>query len=167
MKKTDPQRKHEPLDEIVDGPALLFGRENEPQALAITYLVVSLQHRIRQAFAQTFSAVGLNITQYAILEKLGRAETSTATEIAQWLSLRRQTLSTFIIDLEQRGLIERKPHPTHGRVLMLLLTETGSQLLSTCRQQAGQIAERMLKELSQDDLEHFEAYLRQSLTSML
>ncbi len=117
----------------------LFKQELQP-----VYLIIALQHQLRRTLDATFAEMGLSITQYAALSMVHEGCSPSATEIAQRLSVRRQAVSKTIVDLEVRGLVHRVPHPTHGRVLALSLTQKGRALVQACDQRARQIAQQML-----------------------
>ena len=69
-----------------------------------------------------------------------------------------QTMNAFVVNLENAGLVVRRPHPEHGRVLQAYLTEAGEELVSGAHGVVEAIEQRMLKELDQDDrLRLFEA----------
>jgi DNA-binding MarR family transcriptional regulator len=40
-----------------------------------------------------------------------------------------QAMNTVLVTLEREGFIERHPHPTHGRILQVRLTEEGERRL--------------------------------------
>ena len=118
----------------------LFERELQP-----VYLIIALQRHLRRTLDAILAEMGLSITQYAALSMVREGCSPSATEIAQRLSVRRQAVSKTIVDLEVRGLVQRVPHPTHGRVLALSLTEQGHALVQACDQRARQISQQMLE----------------------
>jgi DNA-binding MarR family transcriptional regulator len=48
------------------------------------------------------------------------------------------------VNLESAGLVSRRPHPEHGRVLQAYLTETGEKLVSRAHQMVETLEQRML-----------------------
>jgi DNA-binding MarR family transcriptional regulator len=45
-----------------------------------------------------------------------------------------QSMGTIIAALEERGLVERKPHPTDGRQLIIELTAKGAAVRKSVRE---------------------------------
>ncbi len=118
----------------------LFERELQP-----VYLIIALQRQLRRTLDAILAEMGLSITQYATLSMVREGCSPSAAEIAQRLSVRRQAVSKTIVDLEVRGLVQRVPHPTHGRVLILSLTEQGRELVQACDRRARQTSQQMLE----------------------
>jgi DNA-binding MarR family transcriptional regulator len=55
-------------------------------------------------------------------------------------------MNSLIATLEREGLVERQPHPTHGRILQVTLTAEGQQRL-----EAATPAVRGLEEAIEED----------------
>jgi DNA-binding MarR family transcriptional regulator len=61
-----------------------------------------------------------------------------AADLARRLGLAPQSIGPAIAAAAERGLVQRRPHPVHGRVLQLYLTAAGQEAY---RQAAAAIAE--------------------------
>lgn len=107
-------------------------------------------------------------TQKAVLSRLERDGPATAAELARAEGVKPQSMGTVIATLEERGLIERKPHPTDGRQMIIKLSAKGNMLRRDTREakhawldsaftklssqeqailvKAGELIERMVKE---------------------
>jgi DNA-binding MarR family transcriptional regulator len=68
----------------------------------------------------------LSLTESAVLARLDREGPATTAELARAEGMRPQSMSAVIATLEQRGFIERKPHPSDGRQVNLALTGAGA-----------------------------------------
>jgi DNA-binding MarR family transcriptional regulator len=68
----------------------------------------------------------LSLTESAVLARLGREGPATTAELARAEGMRPQSMSAAVATLEERGLIERKPHPSDGRQVNIALTEKGA-----------------------------------------
>lgn len=66
------------------------------------------------------------MTESAVLARLEREGPATTAELARAEGMRPQSMSTAIAGLEERGLIERKPHPSDGRQVHIALTDNGA-----------------------------------------
>ena len=88
-----------------------------------------LARRMRAAAAQH----ELSLTESAVLARLEREGPATTSELARAEGMRPQSMSTAIAALEERGLIERKPHPSDGRQVHIALTHTGAAVRSSTK----------------------------------
>lgn len=57
----------------------------------------------------------LSLTESAVLARLGRDGPATTAELARAEGMRPQSMSAAVATLEERGLVERQPHPSDGR----------------------------------------------------
>ncbi|MGB6487318.1 MAG: MarR family transcriptional regulator [Steroidobacteraceae bacterium] len=75
----------------------------------------------------------LSLTEFAVLARLGREGPATNAELARAENMRPQSMATAVAALEERGLVERKPHPSDGRQVNLALTEKGTAVRSSTK----------------------------------
>jgi len=75
----------------------------------------------------------LSLTEIAVLGRLGRHGPATTAELARAEGMRPQSMSAAVTTLEERGLVERKPHPTDGRQMNIALTEKGAVIRNSAK----------------------------------
>jgi DNA-binding MarR family transcriptional regulator len=75
----------------------------------------------------------LSLTEIAVLGRLGRLGPATTAELARAEGMRPQSMSAAVATLEERGLVERKPHPTDGRQMNVALTEKGAVIRNSAK----------------------------------
>lgn len=75
----------------------------------------------------------LSLTESAVLARLGRDGPATTAELARAESMRPQSMSAAVATLEERGLVERKPHPSDGRQMNIALTDKGAAVRSSTK----------------------------------
>jgi DNA-binding MarR family transcriptional regulator len=75
----------------------------------------------------------LSLTESAVLARLGREGPATTAELARAENMRPQSMATAVAALEERGLVERKPHPSDGRQVNIALTEKGTAVRSSTK----------------------------------
>jgi DNA-binding MarR family transcriptional regulator len=75
----------------------------------------------------------LSLTESAVLARLGREGPATTAELARAEGMRPQSMSTAVATLEERGLVERKPHPSDGRQMNIALTDKGAAVRSSTK----------------------------------
>src|SRR5580693_133631 len=68
----------------------------------------------------------LSLTESAVMARLMRDGPATTADLARAESMKPQSMGTTIATLEERGLVERKPHPTDGRQVNIGLTAKGA-----------------------------------------
>ena len=88
-----------------------------------------LTRRMRAAAAQH----ELSLTESAVLARLDRDGPATTAELARAEGMRPQSMSAAIATLEERGLIERRPHPSDGRQVNITLTGKGAAVRSSAQ----------------------------------
>jgi DNA-binding MarR family transcriptional regulator len=67
----------------------------------------------------------LSWSQIATLARLEKAGAMTTADLARSEFVKPQSMGTTLADLEQQGLVRRRPHPTDGRQVLFELTADG------------------------------------------
>jgi len=75
----------------------------------------------------------LSLTESAVLARLGREGPATTAELARAEGMRPQSMSAAVAALEERELVERKPHPSDGRQVNITLTDKGAAVRSAAK----------------------------------
>ncbi len=88
-----------------------------------------LMRHMRAAAAQH----ELSLTESAVLARLGRDGPATTAELARAEGMRPQSMSAAVATLEERGLIERRPHPSDGRQMNIALTDKGAAVRNSAK----------------------------------
>src|SRR6202022_2317126 len=69
----------------------------------------------------------LTWSQIATLARLDKAGWMTTGDLARAELVKPQSMGTTLADLEQAGLVHRRPHPTDGRQVLFALTAEGTE----------------------------------------
>lgn len=69
----------------------------------------------------------LSWSQNATLARLEKAGAMTTADLARSEFVKPQSMGTTLADLEQAGLVQRRPHPTDGRQVLFALTAAGTE----------------------------------------
>ena len=67
--------------------------------------------------------------QYGVLSVLAREPGASGADLARGSNTTPQAMNGVLAKLERQRLIERHPHPTHGRILQVSLTREGERRL--------------------------------------
>ena len=98
----------------------------QPKALeiAVADFIQAIGLLVRRVRAATASQE-LSLTESMVLGRLAREGPATTADLARAEGIKPQSMGTTIAALEERGMVERKPHPTDGRQVNIELTAKG------------------------------------------
>lgn len=131
-------------------------------AIQLRDAITRLNRRVRQA-----RPVGdLTVTQLSALTSLQLAGALTPRELADVERVQPPTMTKIVAKLEERGLVQRTPHPTDRRQVILATTEGGRALLDQFERVRDEWLARRLAELSDTEREtlHHAAEILQRLS---
>src|SRR5690349_20199039 len=118
-------------------------------AAALRDSITRLNRRLRQA-----RPIGdLTITQLSVLTSLELNGALTPRELADVERVQPPTLTKIVAKLEERGLVQRTPHPTDGRQVILAATESGRAVIVEHRRARDEWLAKQLAALTPDERE--------------
>ncbi len=83
---------------------------------------------------QWLRQLGLSVGTFAVLVALHDAqEALTPKELSERLLVTRGTVTGLLDTLQRRGIIQRMPHPTDRRMLLIEMTDEGRELFARLR----------------------------------
>jgi DNA-binding MarR family transcriptional regulator len=112
------------------------------------YLLRQAWHAFRGAMDDALRDHGLTGAQYAVLSVLARQPRTSGADLARVCNTTPQAMNGVLTTLERARLVERQPHPTHGRILQATLTPEGRRRLD-----ASSPAVRRLERTIEADLD--------------
>lgn len=116
-------------------------------AEALRDAITRLNRRVRQA-----RPVGdLTVTQLSALTSLELAGALTPRELAEVERVQPPTMTKIVAKLEKRGLVERTPHPTDRRQVILSSTGLGREILGSYERVRDEWLAARLAELTPDE----------------
>ena len=133
----------------------LAGERAETSTARVSYVIARLERAVRSAINERVRPYGLTTLQYTTLSVLGRRGALSTAQLARRSYMTPQSMSEVIEALESKGLIERKQHPNHKRVLPAQLTATGQKVLEACEEAVAEMEEEMLRDLTPEERETF------------
>jgi DNA-binding MarR family transcriptional regulator len=93
------------------------------------YLLKQAWHEFRVALEAVLREHELSGAQYAVLSVLARDEPLSGADLARASNTSPQAMNGVLSGMQRDGLIERRPHPTHGRILEVVLSDEGRRRL--------------------------------------
>ncbi|GAA1353141.1 MarR family winged helix-turn-helix transcriptional regulator [Streptomyces beijiangensis] len=109
---------------------------------------------------------GLTVPQYAALLGLSGSPGISAAALARACLVTPQAMNVVLKNLQERGLVERTPHPWHGNVLETRLTREGSEAFTAADERAVAIERRIEGEFSAAERELLRSLLARAVSAI-
>lgn len=123
------------------------------------YLLRQAWHAFRAAMEAALRPHGLSGAQYAVLSVLARDPGSSGADLARACNTSPQAMNGVLATLEREGLVERHPHPTHGRILQVTLTDEGERRLEAAHPAVRALEQTIESDLGGDEIATVKAWL--------
>ena len=115
------------------------------------FLLKRLGFSIKERSIDAFEARGANAYQHGVLCSLAESQAETQAQIADALGYDRSWLVGLLDELEEEGLIERKPDPADRRRNVVKLKPEGEARLLELREISKQVEDEFLSPLSKTE----------------
>lgn len=125
----------------------------------VGYLIWQLSQAYMQRLERALGPLGLTQAQFGTLVRLSRDGALSSAELARRSGITAQSMGAALRGLVERGLVERRPHPTHGKIIEMCVTPAGEALALR--------AETALEPCEQETLEPFQPQEREQVRSHL
>ncbi|WP_217247380.1 MarR family winged helix-turn-helix transcriptional regulator [Streptomyces sp. AC602_WCS936] len=109
---------------------------------------------------------GVTALQYTALTVLERHDGISAAQLARDSFVTAQSMADMVRTLEHRGLIRREPNPGNRRERLILLADPGRRLLAEYAGPARRLEERMVAELTSEEVKLFREALNGAWRSL-
>jgi len=129
-------------------------------AASVGYELKRAQQALRSRMDEALRPLGLSTPQYAVLTALAAQPGRSNAELARASFVTPQTMNGIVVGLAEAGLVERRPHPSHGRVLTTDLTRRGAALLAEAHPRVTEVERRMTAPLAPGQQRELLAALR-------
>jgi DNA-binding MarR family transcriptional regulator len=120
----------------------------DPADHSIGYMLRRAQANARAAFDAALEDYEITAPQFAILNELHLNPGQSSADLSRRSTLTAQATNMTVKYLEKRKLLERSPHPVHGRILQTTLTPAGRVLLKECLWRIRGVEAEMLRGLT-------------------
>ncbi|RQT70390.1 MarR family transcriptional regulator [Burkholderia cepacia] len=119
----------------------------------LTYLIGNLDRLLRRQMSDALVPLGVTLAQYTALSVLEARGALSNAQLAVRSFITPQSANEVMVAMAARGFVTREADPSHGRVILLRLTDEGSALLRECEQVLRPLERRMLgDDVSADDV---------------
>jgi DNA-binding MarR family transcriptional regulator len=138
-----------------------LGVSNERLYPLLKHAQLQLAELIRPALAPH----GIDGRELAVLNALADQDPLSQQETARRLGIDRTTMVALVDALENKGLVERRPHPDDRRKNVVELTGPGHDTRRRATRASQDAERRFLAALDQDDAKRLKEALRALITA--
>jgi len=143
---------------LTQAPEESAGRKRRP-ALRLAYVIGSLDRILRRRMTEALAPLGLTLSQFTVMSVLDARGQASNAQLAERSLITPQSANEVMNAMATRGWITREPDPTHGRIVLLQLTDEGREVLRQCEQAVRTIEAQMLTGIEPDVASSLQSHL--------
>lgn len=96
-----------------------------PWQNSLSFTLWRAQTAVHRRLQESLGDLGVTMTQLGLAVHLHEIGPLSASDLSRGYRITPQSVTTNLAQLERHGWISRRPHPTHGRVVLNELTSVG------------------------------------------
>jgi DNA-binding MarR family transcriptional regulator len=139
---------------------------DSPKPLGLAYLVGRLDHVLNQRLRDSLAPAGLTVPQYTALSVFRVQGSLSNAQLAIRTMISPQSANEMVKVMEAKGWIERKPDPSHGRIIQISLTEAGHAILRECDVKVVEVERIMFPDLGEEERAKLQSQLRAAVRAI-
>ncbi|MER6350379.1 MarR family transcriptional regulator [Streptomyces sp. NPDC001634] len=132
----------------------------------VGYLIWQLSQAYAQRMEQALRPLKLTQAQFSALVRLSLDGTLSSAELARRCGVTAQSMGTALRDLVERGLVERRAHPTHGKIVEMSVTAAGVELAQRGEAAVEPCEQEALEPFLPQEREQVRAHLQRMLGTL-
>ncbi|OXI65450.1 MarR family transcriptional regulator [Burkholderia sp. AU28863] len=125
----------------------------------LTYVIGGLDRLLRRHMTDALAPLGITLAQYTALSVLEARGASSNAQLAERSWITPQSANEVMSVMAARGFVTREADPSHGRIILLTLTDAGAAMLRECEAALRPVEARMLGDIPADDAAHVQRAL--------
>src|SRR5512135_3194474 len=129
------------------------------------FLISQLGSYAARRFTARLAPLNLQPRHFGLLTHLASADGQTQQQLADMMGIHRNAMVNLIDDMENRGLVQRRQHPTDRRAHAVHLTATARDLFDEAQHAADEHDAELLAALSAADRAHLITLLQRVAAS--
>lgn len=110
---------------------------------------------LQDDMAQSLAGNGLTVARTHLLWELHQLGPSTQQALAVALKVSPRNVTGLVDALQSHGYVERRPHPTDRRALLVTLTDLGRRTMTAMESDRQHAAARLTADRTGEELEQF------------
>ena len=114
---------------------------------------------IDEIYKKEVQALNLTVIEWYILRELYEEDGQMASHLAKGVGRPATSFTPILDQLEHKGLIERRMHPSDRRSVLMYLTSKGKALRQQVQSMAERIEEKLSKRISDKDWQGYQQVL--------
>ncbi|MDX2853037.1 MULTISPECIES: MarR family winged helix-turn-helix transcriptional regulator [Streptomycetaceae] len=132
----------------------------------IGYLIWQLSQAYAIRIEHAMRPLRLTQAQFSALMQLSVHGAMSSAELARRCGVTPQSMGTAVQGLTERGLVERRAHPTHGRIIEISVTPEGEELAAHAERAIAPAEEEALSPFAPHERERVRADLQRMLATL-
>lgn len=117
------------------------------------FLIHDLQRLIGIAVDQGLKPIGLTNAQLRVILHLNQLNGATQVQLADEIGVKKASLGVLLERLEDKGLIERRSHPTDRRANLIYLSEKASSHFRSIFSMGTEVMDGLMKDIAVEEQE--------------
>lgn len=126
------------------------------------YLLRQAWNSFSGAMESVLRGHGLTGAQYAVLSVLARDPGMSGADLARACNTTPQAMNGVLATLERDGLVERHPHPVHGRIRQVTVTDEAERRLKAATPAIRALEAAIEEDLDRDQIGAIKTWLVRS-----
>ena len=143
-----------------------LGEDYRGEQGPIGYLLRQTIHAFDTAMENGLRSYGLTSPQFGALFVLAAEPGLSAADLARAMGTTPQAANVLVTGMTQSGLVERTPHPTHGRILEIYPTDEGTRRFNAALPFIRRLETTMSKSLNETELMIVKRWLVESARAL-
>ncbi|NCI77050.1 MarR family transcriptional regulator [Acinetobacter sp. PS-1] len=111
----------------------------------LSYTIARLDRVVSQYLTEHLKDYEITLPQFTALSVLASKSNLSNAKLAERSFIKPQSANKILQDLLSNGWIEKKPDPTHGRRILVTVTESGLVKLAGCNKIVEALEQKMLQ----------------------
>ncbi|MFD1538951.1 MarR family winged helix-turn-helix transcriptional regulator [Nonomuraea guangzhouensis] len=128
----------------------------------VTWALRQAEMAVQALKEQRLRPLGMAAAHYSLLIRVHADPGLTGAELARRLNVTPQAVASLVARLEDRGQLERRPHPRHRHVQELHLTDAGRDTLRLADAVVAEIERQITEKLGPESTTRLTALLHQA-----
>jgi DNA-binding MarR family transcriptional regulator len=127
--------------------------QNSDELYEVIRLIRPVHRRLARAVEAMLDGTGVSVGMRAVMEVLEEAGALSVPDIGRSLFLARQQIQLMVNELEQLGLLERRPNPAHKRSPLFALTGRGQDVFGEIRSKENDEIDAVSAHFSKEEVQ--------------